>query len=62
MTTTIQRAMELARSGSIASLDELRARLGAEGHFTRLLADPHLASQLVAAIASAHRGGKPPAR
>lgn len=51
--TTIERAFQLAQSGQSASLQEIRARLGAEGYSERQIEGPSLIKQLRKLIAEA---------
>jgi hypothetical protein len=44
--TAIERAFELAKSGRLASIDELRRALKSEGYFTHHLTGPSLLGQL----------------
>jgi hypothetical protein len=44
--TAIERAFELAKSGRLASIDELRRALKSEGYFTYHLTGPSLLAQI----------------
>lgn len=52
---TIQRAFELARGGTCSSVEEIRARLKSEGHYSIVehLSGPTIQRQLRTLIASA---------
>lgn len=51
--TTLERAFELAKSGKIFSLAELRMQLANEGYYTDVLEGPILMGQLRSAIEEA---------
>lgn len=54
---TLERAFELARSGHVGSIPELRRALRHEGHNTKEILGPSLVSQLRGAIRAAGRRG-----
>ena len=51
--TTLERAFEIARSGDVKSLDELKARLKLEGYYHNLIGGRSLRRQLKDLIAAA---------
>ncbi|MBW6522375.1 hypothetical protein KZ810_02590 [Sphingomonas sp. RHCKR47] len=57
--STVERALELARSGSVGSMGELRKKLSAEQHIAVdiTLSGRSIQAQLKAAIAEARKPG-----
>jgi hypothetical protein len=58
--TALERAFEIAKSGEVAGLEELKVALAAEGHDPKQLQGPLLRKQLRAVIKKA-REHSPPA-
>lgn len=59
--TTIERAFELAQSGSLESITDLLRKLKAEGYRTDHITGPSLRSQLRGLIAQSHQHKAEPA-
>jgi hypothetical protein len=51
--STLERALELAASGRLVSVTEIRSRLSAEGYFTEEVHGPLLCKQLMSIMAKA---------
>jgi hypothetical protein len=57
--TTLERAFQLANSGQVTRLVELRVALAAEGHDPKQLEGPLLRKQLLAAFRKAKQASPP---
>lgn len=54
----VERAFELARSGTCSSIKEIRTRLGAEGYSAAQIDGPSLIKQLRSVLRDAKGGGE----